>query len=200
VLTAPLCDQGSVDKQGSEWGTLWEEHATYVNPLFNLQLEMFNDLAHDLIPLAASTFPGDTGLGEDNMAPRALGRLSQEAIQALAHLFLAFEKFGDWPTLLNLIVLLPKGEGGFRPIGLFPTEIRIWFRVKLITIKIWEKQNEMESVFGGPGMGAQKAAFQISVVAEVAAMEKVEFGAGLLDLVKAFETVPHHILVAIAIN
>ena len=49
-------------------------------------------------------------------------------------------------------------------------------------------------------MGAPKAAFQISVVAEVAAMEKVEFGAGLLDLVKAFETVPHHILVAIAIQ
>ena len=49
-------------------------------------------------------------------------------------------------------------------------------------------------------MGAQKAAFQISVVAETAALEKVEFGAGLLDLIKAFETVPHHILVAIAIE
>ena len=49
-------------------------------------------------------------------------------------------------------------------------------------------------------MGAQKAAFQISVVAEIAALEKVEFGAGLLDLIKAFETVPHHILVNIAIE
>ena len=55
-------------------------------------------------------------------------------------------------------------------------------------------------MFGGPGMGAQKAAFQISVVAEVAALEQVDFAAGLLDLVKAFETVPHHVLVAIAIQ
>ena len=53
----------------------------------------------------------------------------------------------------------------------------------------------MASVFGGPGMDAQKAAFQISFTAEAAAMCNDEFGAGLLDLVKAFETVPHHILV-----
>ena len=56
----------------------------------------------------------------------------------------------------------------------------------------------MPSVFGGPGMGAQKAAYQISIVAEAAAMSKQEFAAGLLDLVKAFETVPHFILAALA--
>ena len=56
----------------------------------------------------------------------------------------------------------------------------------------------MESVYGGPGMGAQKTAFQIAVVAETAALERIEFGVGLLDLIKAFETVPHHILVQIA--
>ena len=155
----------------------------YEQPMFELQREFFTDLAPELIPLAAATFPGDTGLGEDNVAPRALERLSREAITALAALFLAFERFGDWPALLNLIVLLPKAEGGFRPIGLSPTEIRIWFRVRLLTMKNWEKQNEMDSVYGGPGMGAQKAAFQIAVVAETAALDKIEFGVGLLDLI-----------------
>ena len=58
----------------------------------------------------------------------------------------------------------------------------------------------MTSVYGGPAMGAQKAAFQISFTAEAAAMCNEEFGAGLLDLVKAFETVPHHVLVKIAIG
>ena len=38
------------------------------------------------------------------------------------------------------------------------------------------------------------------MIAEAAALDPVEFGAGLLDLVKAFETVPHHILVSIAIE
>ena len=56
----------------------------------------------------------------------------------------------------------------------------------------------MDSVYGGPGMGAQKAAYQISIVAETAAMNLQESAAGLLDLVKAFETVPHFILAALA--
>ena len=99
-----------------------------------------------------------------------------------------------------MIVLLPKGEGGYRPIGLFPTLIRIWFRVRLIIVNVWEKQNGMPSAYGGPGMGAQKAAFQTSFVAETAALMKEDFGAGLLDLVKAFETIPHYILFQIAIE
>ena len=49
-------------------------------------------------------------------------------------------------------------------------------------------------------MGAQKAAFQIALVAETAALLRENFGAGLLDLVKAFETVPHYILVQLAIE
>ena len=64
--------------------------------------------------------------------------------------------------------------------------------------KRWESLTAMPSVFGGPGIGAQKAAYQISIVAETAAMHFQEFAAGLLDLVKAFETVPHSILAALA--
>jgi len=47
-------------------------------------------------------------------------------------------------------------------------------------------------------MGAQKAAWQAAFVAEAAALTKVEFAEGLVDLVKAFETVPHHVLAAAA--
>ena len=42
--------------------------------MFNLQIEMFQDMAPELINIAANTFPNDTGLGEDNVAPRALNR------------------------------------------------------------------------------------------------------------------------------
>ena len=70
----------------------------------------------------------------------------------------------------------------------------------LLTVKRWEKNNELPFVFGAPGMGAQNNAFNISMIAEAAALDSVDFGAGLLDLVKAFETVPHLILVSIAIQ
>ena len=84
-----------------------------MDPLFDLQLNMFIGLAAELIPLAAMTFPGNTGLGHDNIAPRALARLSLAALQALADLYVAFERFGGWPLALDLvlIVLLPKTDG-----------------------------------------------------------------------------------------
>ncbi len=91
------------------------------------------------------TFPGDTGLGHDSIAPRAITRLSPDAIKTLAALFVAFERYGEWAEVndLVLIVLLPENDRGYRPIGLFPTNIRLWFRVQLVTVRIWEKQNEM---------------------------------------------------------
>ena len=108
-----------MDKQGADWATLWRTENPYTHPLFDLQLKMFEGLAAELIPIAAMAFPGDTGLGHDNIAPRALARLSPAALKALAELFLAYERFGDWAEVQNLvlIVLLPKGEGGYRPIG-----------------------------------------------------------------------------------
>ena len=75
---------------------------------------------------AALTFPYDTGLGADNISPRALARLSDCALKALAKIFCAVLLQGSWPAVLELvlIVLLPKADGGRRPIGLLPTVVR----------------------------------------------------------------------------
>ena len=48
-------------------------------------------------------------------------------------------------------------------------------------------------------MGAQKAAWQIAFTAEAAALTKLDLAEGLVDLVKAFETVPHYVLAACAL-
>ena len=76
------------------------------------------------------TFPADTGLGKDNISPRVGARLSRGALDALALLFIAFEKIGTCCEVLNLvlIVLLPKTDGDLRPIVLFPNVIRILMR------------------------------------------------------------------------
>ena len=56
----------------------------------------------------------------------------------------------------------------------------------------------MLSIFGGPDIGAQKATHQVAFMAELAALKRQEFGAGMLDLANAVETVPHDVLVQCA--
>ena len=71
---------------------------------------------------AIMTFPAGTGLGWDGIHPRALDRLDDAAIQALIDLVIACEKLGRWPTITEMVVvvLLPKPDGDWRPIGLLP--------------------------------------------------------------------------------
>ena len=83
---------------------------------------------------------------------------------------------------------------------MFPTVIRIWMRARVCVARAWEATNALPSLFGGAEMGAQKAAWQAAFMAEAAALSTDEHVQALLDLVKAFETVPHAELVAAAIE
>ncbi len=99
------------------------------------------------------------------------------------------------PSMYSLIVLLPKSDGGFRPIGLFPTIIRLWMRSRIFIAKEWEASTANPAIFGGLGKCAQAAAYQTALVVEIANLDEDAFSASMLDLVKAFETVPHDVLV-----
>eukprot|EP00973_Karenia_brevis_P014474 1972678-Karenia_brevis.AAC.1 len=78
------------------------------------------------------TFPIGTGLGCDNVSPRAMSRLPDTLLNALGRILRRCEKLGRWPrcVCLVLIVLLAKPDGGRRPIGLLPTVVRIWARAR----------------------------------------------------------------------
>ena len=86
------------------------------------EVESLPELLPEAIRAAAASFPVGTGLGVDHIPPRALLRLSDESIAALAEILMAMEKRGEWCKVLDLvmIVLLAKEGGGFRTIGFFP--------------------------------------------------------------------------------
>ena len=71
-------------------------------------------------------------------------------------------------------------------------------RARLFVARACESANALPPIFGGSGMGAQKAAWQAAFMAEAAALTKREYAEGIVDFVKAVETVPHAILADIA--
>ena len=125
------------------------------------------------IRTAAFSFPASTGLGADNISPRALLRLSDDALTSLAVHMTKMETCGEWGEALNLvlIVLLTKSDGGLRPIGLFPTVIRVWMRARVAQARAWEAANASKHLYGSTGMGAQRAAWVEAFCAEAAAFD-----------------------------
>ena len=87
-------------------------------PDFDSSATSIPSLFEEGIRQAALSFPANTGSGGENIAPRAVARLSQPAILVLIAPFMAFEKLGVWCHVVNLvlIVLLPKPDRGRRPI------------------------------------------------------------------------------------
>ena len=195
----PLCDQAVVETEANQWAKLWQEGQKYPELQWG-HVEPLPELTVEALRAAANSFPLGTGLGVDNASPRAFARLSDDSLAALAQLLMKIEKTGVWPPSLNLvlIVLLAKGDGGFRPIGLLPSVIRIWMRARATQARAWEAVNHTSSVYGGRGMGAQRAAWVEAFNAEAAVLEKEEQAQALLDLTKAFELVDHQLLLEAA--
>ena len=113
----PLCDQATVDAEADSWAALWKEAHDYECSLPVRHFIPRTPVLPSALRKAASTFPVGAGLGADNIAPRALNRLSDEAIQYLCKILSAMELLGSWASALRmvLIVLLPRPDGGRRP-------------------------------------------------------------------------------------
>ena len=100
----PLSDQASVDREAAEWARLWKAGGEYGN-LFEDDIEPLPPLqAHELVE-AAMSFPAHTGLGADNVSPRALARLPPEALEELARLLHKAELLGTWTSAMALVLL-----------------------------------------------------------------------------------------------
>jgi len=197
---APVSDQGEVEQEACFWAKLWNEGMPYhalVDPHGTAPLPPLTVAA---IRSASNSFPVGTGVGAEHVAPRALARLSDHALRGLCAVLMAAELLGRWPSIaaLVLIVLLPKPDGGRRPIGLFPAIIRVWARARSHVARAWEAEHPRRGLYGGPAMGAQKAAWQAGFQAEAAALSRSNYAQALLDLVKAFETVPHDVVARLA--
>ena len=188
-----LNEQGEVDKIADTWARLWKKGAPqFCPPDGDLGDQVTPITANDLRE-AARTFPAGTGRGADDMAPRAVASVPKTQLAKLAQLLNECEKQGRWPQSceLVLIVLLPKADGGKRPIGLFPSTVRLWMRARSRVLRKWERDDQRSGIFGGKGMSATRASWAAAFRGENASHNTAHYAQVLLDLEKAFESVPH---------
>eukprot|EP00973_Karenia_brevis_P035557 4902818-Karenia_brevis.AAC.1 len=66
-------------------------------------------------------------------------------------------------------------------------------RARREVARAWKAANPSPSIFGGAERCAAQASWRVAFRAEAAALRGEEHAQGLLDLVKAFERVPHHL-------
>ena len=147
-----------------------------------------------------SKFKRGTGLGCDLIHPFWIAYCSDDLISALALLMLAVEQTGILPDPFWIkIFLARKLSGGWRPIGLLPTFIRVWEAVREGQVQEWASKNSRDYTWAGKGRSAEGAVWLQALDAE-GAVDPLSAATCLIDLVKAFEAVPHAVLVARALQ
>ena len=82
--------------------------------------------------------------------------------------------------------------------GLFPSIVRIWMRIGLELAQEWVRDHVRPFFYVGPCKGADVAAWKQSLLAEASHTFSLPYICTLLDLVKAFDSVPFNELAACA--
>ena len=105
---------------------------------------------------AAMTFPIGIGRGRGGIRQRGVCRLSEATLERLANAIYQCETTGEWPAAVDIVIIavLPKSDGGLRPIGLIPFLVRIWCRARKEVTTQWEKLSHHPFLYAGKSMGA----------------------------------------------
>ena len=146
---------------------------------------------------AAFTFSPGSAAGMDSWHPREYGHLSDGCLEVLSGLIALMEKWAVLPEemLLQAIVFLGKPDGGYRPIGLLASLVRLRGAARRPEVRAWEQGKASQAFFwGSGGRGAEECIWDQAVEAEYALSTGKEASAVLLDLVKAYELFRHDVL------
>ena len=193
LVSVPLGLQQAVDSEARDRGAIWQQGVLGQAPAWPIDLgARLPSTSIARVRDACATFPIQVGLGWDKLHPRAVARCSDLVINALIALLVLAEMAGTWygAVGVTLIALIPKSDGGRRPIRLFPSLVRIWMRIRLEIAQDWVREHERPYFYAGHCKGADVAAWKQSLLAEASVTFSLPCICTLLDLVKAIDSVP----------
>ena len=95
------------------------------------------------IRAASKSFPTSTSSSLDGLHPRHYAMLCDAALWCLAYIIMAMESVGFPPehVFWLLFPLLEKPSGGYRPILLSPSLIRLWERLRQPTLQSFRERS-----------------------------------------------------------
>ena len=150
---------------------------------------------------AAKSYSWRTGLSLEQMHPKHLSFLSDEALFAIAYFMYSAEVAGLWASPMQFFAffLLHKPTGGFRTIGLLATFYRVWAKVRMPLVRSWGLSVPRQFFAAGVGKSTEEAVGRLLMAAE--GMKSDEETAGIiLDIDKCYENVQHDRLIRAGIQ
>ena len=192
------CRSVHLRKQVSAWSSLWTHDTTFV-PSF-ARVPCLPDLDIQQVRRASLSFKSNTcDIG--GLHPRHVALLSDDAITMHISILHFAEAIGFMPAQAAqlVVVLIPKTDGGARPIGLFQAVFRIWAQMRKQIVQQWEQEHARQPFFAAMRQrSALDVAWRHTLTAEMAKGTNMFFGAILMDLDTAYERVDHEDLIKYA--
>ena len=139
---------------------------------------------------AAKAFPAKKGF--HGFLARWFLYLPDVQLLAICQFLMACEAAGLWPEALRhaLLHLIPKREGGKRPIGLVNGLCRLWELARRPLVREWRATQKRRYDYGLRGRSSTEAVWVQALHDEAAEFTGEAAATALLDLTKAFESVP----------
>ena len=186
--------QGILEQDLEEWRKIWHRLGDQPTAPWRSHKSggtKRSKVTADDVGRASRSFCTDTSMGCDSFPPSAIASLSAELRECIAEFLNLAEQEGAWPerAAVALMHLIPKTDGGRRPIGVLPSIVRIWERIRKPVVQAWLKDHSRSYDWASQGRSSEGAVWHQSLIDEAATADGLASASTLMDLAKAFEMV-----------
>jgi len=197
-------DQDHAEEQMDQWAKIWKANPHDQQIGYNqdgalgTRSQWLDKVTRERIAdyrRVISTFKTNTAVAYDNLSPRALQHVSDDALRELIALFDRCEYEKRWPEKWRdiIMVMIPKAEAyKWRLIAMLCTYYRIWARRTGEDVSRWMATLDRDWIANGPGKSSEHAIYDIALDAEAHDNDPNGVEVTMMDdLEKGFEKVVH---------